>query len=129
MNIQEVILKILKFFGKVQEATDEDSPGGSKVNLVEIPGLALSAVQLVPVFGELKQVAESIKYITDEEKQQIIDEFAENFDLPNDVVEAKVERIFAWIIETVDAINDLREISAAAKNQPPKPSPPPSDED
>lgn len=121
MNIQEVLKRALRFFDQIQQATDEDSPGGKKITLVELPGFIAPTLQLLPIFSELKEVAAQFKDMTDEEKQQTKDDFKAGFSIPDKITEQKIERTFDYLIETGDFISDYKELSKLQKDsQPPK---------
>lgn len=115
MEISEVLKRALRFFEQIQKATDDDSPGGSKITLVELPGFISPTLQLIPTFAEFKNIASQFKGISDEEKQALKDQFKAEFTLDNPILEAKIERLFDWIVETGDLVFDLKELSEAQK--------------
>lgn len=111
MDITDVLKRALKFFDQVQKATDDESPGGKKIKLIELPGFIAPVLQLLPIFSELKEVAASFKDMTDQEKQDAKDNFKAEFDLQDDVAEEKVERSFNFLIELGDFVSDYRSFS------------------
>lgn len=116
MDIKNALEKLLKFFGAIQAAKDEESAGGSKITLMEYPGLAISAVGLIPVFSAIKEVGESVDGMTDEEKEALVNQFKEEFDIQDEATELKIERLFEWVVETSDMIFDLKDIGKAVES-------------
>lgn len=114
MDISKAVTRVNDFIGKIVEVIDPESPSGTKVGLIEYPTLVFAASNLIPIFADLKELADSVKNISDEQKAALIAQFAKEFDIPNDAAEAKVERTFQWIVETADFAFDISRKDTAA---------------
>lgn len=98
MNITEAIEKIFGVVKAVQEATSEDSPGGKKITLVESIGLAIQGIGLIPAVTAFSTLIEDWKTRDAEKKQEWIQAFNENFDLPDDELERQIENLVSTLL-------------------------------
>jgi len=91
MTIEEAIPKVFGVINAIKKAKSEESPGGSKITLVEKIGLGLKGLTLVQVVSAYKQLAEDWKSRDTAKKQVWKDTFAAEFDLEDDELEAAIE--------------------------------------
>lgn len=82
----EALQVLFKVGNKVIKAESD-----GKIDTGEAIGIAISAVGIVGVFKNLPAIGAELKAITPEDVNQIVEVFKDEFDLPNDELEAKIE--------------------------------------
>ncbi len=84
---KEALRTLLKVGMKVVNAIEDDG----KVDMGEAIGISISAVGIVGIFKDLPAIGAEIGKITPADIKELVDEFNADFDLPNDITEAKIE--------------------------------------
>ena len=84
---KEALQTLLKVGSKVVKAQADDG----KIDMGEAIGISLSAVGIIGIFKNLPAIEEEIKNITPTDVTELVNTFNADFDLPNDITEAKIE--------------------------------------
>lgn len=99
-NVKKAFEVILKVGTKAVTAVQDDG----KIDWKEGIGIGVSALGLIPVFKSLPEIKEELKNIDGRKIQVLVDLFKEQFDLPNDELEARVENGLAALANLVEMI-------------------------
>lgn len=83
---KDAIRTIVKLGSKVIKAGDD-----GHFDTLEEVGISLSAFGLASIVRNRKAIVEEFAHITPEDIKEMVDEFNADFDLPNDITEAKIE--------------------------------------
>lgn len=118
MDISDAIKKSFDLIAKVLKAVSPDGPGGKKVTLSESIGLAISGIGLIPAIKAYSELVEDWKSRDDAKKKQWLELFKENFDLPNDELEAQIEKIVEALLMLEGAISVLSVPPAPGQDPP-----------
>lgn len=87
VQTEKALIVLLDIGNKVMEAVGDDG----KVDFGEGIQISIKAIGLVNVFKNLGAIQEEIKAATPEDVTALVETFKTNFDLPDDVLEAKIE--------------------------------------
>ena len=84
---KEALRTLLKVGTKVIFAVEDDG----KIDTGEAIGISISALGIVGLFKSLPAIGTELKTITPEQIKDLVVDFNADFDLPNDITEAKIE--------------------------------------
>lgn len=85
---KKAIAALLKVGNKISAALKDDG----KISVGEGLGLATQVIPVIGIIGDIKAIKAELKDIDQHGIAWLVQEFKEEFDLPNDEVEEKVER-------------------------------------
>lgn len=102
----ENIIKAVEFGFGVGDAIKKALADDGKIKGFEYFQIATSLWPGVGVIRNLEAIKQEFLEMDEDDKQEVIDHFAEDFDIPNDAVEAKIEKGFAMAIAIVDYVLD-----------------------
>lgn len=78
-----------------------------KVDLGDLMLLVDPITKLMPAIDKISEARAELDAMTDEQRQEIVDMFAEGLDLTDDEKEAKAEAIFDFVMHGVALARDL----------------------
>lgn len=104
----EELKKALTVVINVVEKTDKALEDG-KISIMEGTGIAFSALGLISVVKNIKPLVAEYKALTEEDKAELAEWFALEFDLKNDNVEAIVEVVFTALLNLGEVFDSLKQ--------------------
>ena len=105
----DVIKKAIKFGLNLQEAIRESLKDDGHISGMEYFKIAGALTGIIPIVTKISEIENEYNDLSTDEKTEINDYFAKEFDLPNDVIEVKIEKAFALIVLIVTGVDDMFE--------------------
>jgi hypothetical protein len=102
-NLKDALATVIN----IAEKTDEALQDG-KVSISEGVGIAFSAIGLIKVIKNIKSLFAEYKELTEDQRTELSEWFAENFDLVDDNLEVIIENIFAVLVQLGDVLDSLK---------------------
>ena len=103
--MKEALRDLLKVSNALGAALDD-----GKVSIVEAVDLIIKSASIIDDIQNAKEIYEEWKSLSAEEKQELAEYFAEEFDIPNDRVEVAIEKVVIWLLSLEDVINAVKGI-------------------
>lgn len=100
-NLKNAIGVLINIAEKTTDSLQDDG----KIDIGEGLSIAYSAVGLIKVSKNFKEIIDEYKNLTAEQKEELTEWFAEEFDIENDNVEEIVERVFSIVLNLGELIN------------------------
>ncbi len=94
-SLQAALLVLINITEKTTGALEDDGI----IDWMEGTGLGISALGLIKVFKDLKNIVAEFKALTPDQKLELAEWFKEEFDITDNNVESIVEEIFSSLIQ------------------------------
>jgi len=101
-NLKDALATVINIAEKTDAALED-----GKITISEGVTLAFSAIGLIKVVKNITPILDEYKALTDDQKAELSEWFAFEFDLQNDNVEAIVEMVFTALLNLGDVFDAL----------------------
>jgi len=87
----------------------DDALADGKISIGEGVGIAMSALGLIKAVKNYKEIVADYKSLTDQQRTELSEWFADEFDLNNDNIESIVELVFTALLNLGNVFDQLSE--------------------
>lgn len=103
----ENIKNALKFGINLTKAIEDALSDDDKITGLEWFNIARTIPGIISVVKHIKEIEDEYLDLDDDETAELKVWFATEFDIPNDVVEVKIEKAFSLVLTIADGIFDI----------------------
>jgi hypothetical protein len=106
--LKATIVTIGNFVEVVDESLAPESAGGKKVTWPEGVKIAMKAVPFIGVFKNAEEMVNEFQDMDDDERAELVEAFAQEFNLRNEEAEQTIEEIFDWVIQGIQVVSNWK---------------------
>lgn len=110
MATKEALKKLVRFYISFVDAKQPNSPSGESISVGEWISIGGASLGFLQVYDDIPEIGKELDELSEQSKQELKSVFATELAIANEVSEKFVERIFDWLVDTVDAVYDLGDI-------------------
>ena len=103
----EMIKKAIKFAMNLKMAITKSLEDDGKITGMEYWNIAMTMPGLIPIIKNIKEIEDEFYDLDDAETKELQEYFAEEFDIPNELIELRIEKAFNLVLALIDGVSDL----------------------
>jgi hypothetical protein len=106
----ENLKKLIDFSLGLAEKLAEDLKD-KKISIAELVGFLPELIQIPGIVKSFPDIAAEFKDLDATERQELVDYFAEKFDIPDDKIEAFVENALSQAVSLISLVQQFKDLN------------------